>query len=126
MLVLPRWVEHAFGVAVQRPLDTDAHKLDWPTRSADGYRSEEVRPRITPRPCRARLPADFGKCDCPSSRVCQSQRLGSGISRAFFEASARSIAFSASTIAVDLLCALPVITTFATDADHLHKFRPMP
>jgi hypothetical protein len=25
-----------------------------------------------------------------------------------------------------LLCALPVITTFATDADHFHKFRPMP
>jgi hypothetical protein len=51
----------------------------------------------------------------------QSQRLGSGTSRAFFGVSARSIAFLASTIAIDLLCALPVIATFATDADHFHK-----
>jgi len=58
--------------------------------------------------------------------VCQSQRLGGGTSRSFFGASARSIVFSASTMASDLLCDWPVITTFASDADQTHKFRPMP
>jgi hypothetical protein len=58
--------------------------------------------------------------------VCQSQRLGSGTSRTLIGESARSIAFSASTTASDLLCDWPVMTTFATDADHFHKFRRKP
>ena len=65
-----------------------------------------------------KLPAKLGNCDIFSA-------TGS-TSRTFFGARARSIAFSASITASDLLCAWPVITTFATDADHFHKFRRMP
>src|SRR5206468_11933049 len=62
--------------------------------------------------------SDFGNLRyCLSNRVFQSQRLGSGTSRTFFGASARSIAFSASTTASDLLYDWPVITTFATRSE---------
>ena len=58
--------------------------------------------------------------------VGQSQRLGSGASRTFFAASARSIAFSAAATASILTGCWPDITTPETDADHFQTPRSMP
>jgi hypothetical protein len=69
------------------------------------------------KPRRCALPHDI--------RRRQSDRSG-GISRTFLMARARSIAFSAATIAACLLCAWPVTIAPPAEADHLHMCCPMP
>src|SRR6266849_6380586 len=84
-----------------------AQKMRPRSNSSEARNRNEVHPLVTALDC------DIG------DRGLRFQSLSSGgTSRNCFEASARSIAFSAAATALDFIPALPWIFTPVTDADH--------
>src|SRR5712672_1255560 len=97
-----------------------------PSKNLSNRSAQKARPEQLPQPQRgtsARYGVRLSECD----RATRDQLFSSGgISRTFFAASARSIAFSAPVTASDLIAAWPLITTPATDAVHFQTPRSTP